>query len=230
MAEGAFEPAETSLVRELLADTDIFINVGANVGYYCCHALSLGTKTIAFEPNAHNLRYLYKNITANGWTNVEVYPLALSDRTGIIELYGGSTGASIVRGWAGIPQSYVSLVPCNTLDTVLGGRVRGQRALILIDIEGAEKAMLDGASSTIVNDPRPTWIVEITITESQPDGVVMNPHFQSTFELFFRSGYRAFSVESGLTPVTRDDVAAAVAGRRQFATHNFLFRMPDQGP
>lgn len=43
MAAGTFEPAETQLVRELLQQVDILVNVGANVGYYyyCCHALSM---------------------------------------------------------------------------------------------------------------------------------------------------------------------------------------------
>ncbi len=41
MAEGTFEPEETHLVRELLQEVDILINIGANIGYYCCHALSI---------------------------------------------------------------------------------------------------------------------------------------------------------------------------------------------
>ena len=31
MASGRFEPAETGLVRKLLVDLDLFVNVGANV-------------------------------------------------------------------------------------------------------------------------------------------------------------------------------------------------------
>ena len=41
MAQGTFEPVETELVRKLLGEVDVLINVGANVGYYCCHALSM---------------------------------------------------------------------------------------------------------------------------------------------------------------------------------------------
>ena len=42
MADGSFEPDETKVVRKLLTDVDVLVNVGANVGYYCCHALSMG--------------------------------------------------------------------------------------------------------------------------------------------------------------------------------------------
>jgi hypothetical protein len=42
MAAGKFYPQETRLVRDLSQEVDVLVNVGANAGYYCCHALSLG--------------------------------------------------------------------------------------------------------------------------------------------------------------------------------------------
>ena len=38
LAAGTFEPEETRLVRDLLVDVELLVNVGAHVGYYCCHA------------------------------------------------------------------------------------------------------------------------------------------------------------------------------------------------
>lgn len=79
MAAGTFEPAETQLVRELLQDADILVNVGANVGYYCCHVLSIGKSVIAVEPIGRNLHYLLRNIHQNRWSaQAEVFPVALS--------------------------------------------------------------------------------------------------------------------------------------------------------
>jgi len=51
--------------------------------------------------------------------------------------------------------------------------------------------MLQGANQTLMNEPRPIWMMEISLTEHQPAGTVMNPHFAKTFELFFLQGYRA---------------------------------------
>jgi FkbM family methyltransferase len=79
MAQGTFEPEETELIRTILKDVDVLINVGANVGYYCCHALSMGKAVVAFEPIQRNLRYLCVNIKTNGWS-CEIYPIALSNR------------------------------------------------------------------------------------------------------------------------------------------------------
>ena len=67
MAAGKFYPQETRLVRDLSQEVDVLVNVGVNVGYYCCHALSLGKPVIAVEPIARNLHYLLKNICNHGW-------------------------------------------------------------------------------------------------------------------------------------------------------------------
>jgi len=226
MAQGTFEPAETELVRKILKDVDVLVNVGANVGYYCCHALSLGITVIAFEPIQRNLRYLCQNIKANGWSGAEIYPVALSNRVGVLEIYGGNTGASVVKGWAGTPESYVTLVPSSTMDVVLGTRLQGKRALILVDAEGAEKWVLEGATIMLVNDPKPIWVVEITIKGHQPYGVEINPNFKSTFQLFFQNGYQAFNVDELMRPVIMEHVNLASSDNLRFATHNFLFSEP----
>jgi len=90
MAAGTFEPQETLLVRELLREVDIFVNIGANVGYYCCHALSLGKPVIAVEPIVRNLHYLIRNITENGWAGqADIFPVALGEKTDVLRMYGG---------------------------------------------------------------------------------------------------------------------------------------------
>jgi len=224
MAQGTFEPTETELVRNILKDVDILVNVGANVGYYCCHALSMGKPVIAFEPIERNLRYLCKNLKSNGWSGAEIFPIALSNNVGILEIYGGNTGASVVNGWAGTHESYMTLVPSSTMDVVLGTRLRGKRALILVDIEGAEKWMLEGATIMLANDPKPIWLVEIMTKDHQPCGVEINQNLTNTFQMFFQNGYQAFNVDQDMHPITMGDVDLVSRGRLEFDNHNFLFR------
>lgn len=224
MAQGTFEPVETELVRRLLHEVDVLVNVGANVGYYCCHALSMGKPVIAFEPMPRNLRFLCKNINANGWEGAEIFPIALSNKVSILEIYGANTGASLVKGWAGAPESYKTLVPCSTMDLLLNTRLQGKRALILVDIEGAEKWMLEGASKMLANDPKPVWVVEIVTSENQPQGVAINPNFASTFQFFFENGYEAFSADQEMRPIKIEDVKLYANGSLKAGTHNFMFR------
>jgi len=226
MAQGEFEPVETKLVRELLKDVDVLVNVGANVGYYCCHALSMGKEVIAFEPIVRNYRYLCQNIKVNNWS-CEVFPIALSNKIGVLEIYGGDTGASILKGWAGAPESYMTLIPSSTLDMVLGSRLCGKNVMVLVDVEGAEYWMLEGALIMLGANPKPIWFIEITTEEHQPVGVGINPNFKNIFALFFQHGYQAFNVDEELKPITMDQIDLVMQGKSKFNAHNFLFKSCD---
>jgi FkbM family methyltransferase len=223
MASGNFEPTETELVRNILKDVDVLVNVGANVGYYCCHALSMGKQVIAFEPIDRNLRYLYKNLKANNWTETEVFPIALSNQIGILEIYGNNTSASMVQGWAGIPAQDMTLVPASTMDVVLGERLQGKKILVIVDIEGAEQWMLEGATKLLASEPTPIWLVEINSTEHQPQNIRINPNFKSTFQIFFEHGYQAFMANRDLIPVTNERIESILTGTQIIDTHNFIF-------
>lgn len=225
MAAGNFEPEETELVRELLQEVDTLVNIGANVGYYCCHALSMGKSVIAIEPMAQNLHFLMRNIKENGWeARAEIFPIALGEKTGILDMWGGGTGASLVSGWAGVHESYVTQVPVLTLDRILGERLRGKKALVVVDVEGAEYDLFRSAEKALNNAPKPIWMVEIGQGRLVRDGEVANPNFEKTFELIFNSGYMAFTADSARLSIDMQAVKDVARSNSSFSTHNFLFR------
>ncbi len=171
MANCSFEPVETAIVKKIFPLVDVVVNIGANIGYYVCLALYSGKRTIAFEPMDLNLKYLLRNIKANYWQrNCEVFPIALSNEVGIIEIYGAGTGASLVKGWAGTPENFSTLVPSSTANTIFGDRLLGEKVFVIVDIEGAENMMLEGASKLLEMYPKPIWLVEISGEEHQPKG------------------------------------------------------------
>lgn len=229
MESGAFEPSETALIRRVLRKSDVFVNVGAHIGYYCCLALHTGAYVVAFEPMPGNLRWLYRNISGNGWQQrIEIFPIALANRIGLIDIYGGGTGASLIRGWAGTPEQYAATVPVSTLDTVLGERFKERRCLIGIDVEGAEKLVLEGAVSFLSRVPKPIWIVEITVSEHQPAGTAVNPNLMATFSLFWELEYEAWAIDHELRPVRPDDIRAVLeTGVDTLRARNFLFAAKD---
>ncbi len=223
MADGNFEPAETGLIRTLLNDRDALINIGANIGYYCCHAKSLGKHVVAFEPIHRNMQLLCRNMRLNGWDDVEILPIALSDQVGIVEMYGSDTGASMLKGWAGIPETQRTCVPTSTLDVILQNRLSGKKLLILVDVEGAEYLMLQGAANVINMRPRPIWVVEIALHENQPKSVGINPKFKDTFDLFFQAGYHVKTADENMRPITSVDIELALIGKKDLGVHNFIF-------
>jgi FkbM family methyltransferase len=204
MASGTFEPEETNLILRLMNKTDTFVDVGANVGFYACLARRHGKRVVAVEPLADNLEYLLGNLMANGWEDVEVFPLGLASRPRVATLFGAATGASLVSGWAGASPLLKRHIALSTLDTVLATHDPGSRLLIKIDVEGSELEVLAGAGATLKRVPPPLWVVEINLTENHPGG--FNTNFQTVFERFWSHGYRVWQVELRPTEVTAADV------------------------
>lgn len=222
MQSGQFEPDETALVQTLLDDIAVFVDVGANVGFYTCLARAAGKHTLAVEPLATNLDYLYANLAANGWRDVEVIPCGLAQQPGTAILFGSGTGASLVSGWAGAPGTLRQTIPLSTLDIILGDRFIGQRLLIKVDVEGVEYDLLQSAAKGLDLTPTPIWLVEIAFHEHHPDG--RNPHFLETFEIFWQHGYQASTADAARTAVTPADVTRWLSsGVRDFGGPNYLF-------
>ena len=79
--KGALEPKESVEIGEYLANNSVFVNAsvfvdgGANTGYYVCLARRLGdTRRGDIEPHRGNLDSLRANLGANDWFDVEVFP------------------------------------------------------------------------------------------------------------------------------------------------------------
>lgn len=218
MNTGEFERDIVGTMSRQLESVDCFVDVGANVGYYTCLARSLGRQVIAVEPLPANLRYLRRNLEANGWSDVLVVPSALAARDGEAVLHGAATGASLIEGWGGASQLMRANVRLATLDGLLGPRLGRDNLLIKIDVEGAEVEVLDGAMKTMLATPAPVWVVEIGVGELHPRG--MN-RFSLTMGKFFDAGYKAFTAGVERREITREDVEA---GRRYVdGNGNYLF-------
>jgi len=225
MEQGIFEMEEVRVVEKILPFTDVFINIGANIGFYCCIAQRYGKYTVAFEPMESNLKYLYKNLVSNGWDkDVEVYPVALGNRSGLITIYGMGTGASLVKGWAGVSKDFQTVVPVFPLDLLLGNRFDGKQCFFVVDIEGAEDSMLEGAQKFLQLQPKPVWMVEISITDHWPEGIKINPQLLETFQKFWDTGYEAWTANQELRLVTKEEVMKIrECGCDSILTYNFLF-------
>lgn len=224
MRNGEFEIEETKLIINLLKNIDVFIDIGANLGYYSCLALKNEKYVIAFEPQHQNLDCLFKNIKINNWQNkVEVMPIALSHSPGLLALYGASgPSASLIKNWAGYSSKYSKTVPINTLDNILSGRFSDSKLFIKIDVEGAEYAVLKGALDTIDRKVKPIWLVEVCLNEFHPEG--KNPDYMKIFDLFWNKGYQAFRATENTEHVSPEEVKSWFeSGKSDSTTFNYIF-------
>lgn len=221
--EGRFEPEETALILEHLPRTDLFVDIGANVGFFTCLAATHGVKVVAVEPLHDNLQCLLDNVLQNHLDAVEVFPMGVSSEPGVRRLYGAATGASLVSGWSNTPESYGRSIAVSTLDNLLRGRFDGARIFVKIDIEGAELFALRGAAETLARTPAPTWLVEVCLTENMPGGA-LNPHFADVFALFRGAGYTARTADASRREITEADVTRWISlRRRDFGSYNVVF-------
>jgi FkbM family methyltransferase len=227
MLKGTFEPEEVALIQKQLAQTDVFIDVGANIGFYTCLARQQGKYVVAVEPQPRNLRCVYQNLLSNNWNDLaEVYPLGLGAKPGILTLYGASgPSASLIPGWAEYSDRFRQTIPISTLDIIAGQRFAGKRTFVKIDVEGYEYGVLKGALLLLGLAPRPVWLVEICLNEYHPSGI--NPDYKAAFQLFWDHGYEARSADKENKLIRPEDVDRWIASKRcDSGTINYLFSAP----
>ncbi|AIA31694.1 FkbM family methyltransferase [Leptospirillum ferriphilum] len=145
---GVHEKTETELIRSHLSEGSVFIDIGANIGWFTIQAARWVGKTgnvFSFEPRPSTFVHLTKSIEINGLGNVTAFNMALSDEKGTAKLISPeghkSPGSSYLGSGDGIPVSLVKLddiiPPLKRLD------------LIKMDVEGWEPNVIKGATQTI---------------------------------------------------------------------------------
>lgn len=144
---GRWEPLETELMRRLLPHYRLFIDLGANIGWYTVIAglLLKGRGEVdAFEPAASNFRLLERNVGVNELDNVRLHQAAVGSRTGTTELFlaADNQGDHSLHGSG--EQRPSERVPLTTLDAHFGAAPTDP-FLLKADTQGAEPAVLAGA-------------------------------------------------------------------------------------
>jgi FkbM family methyltransferase len=153
LEEGVYEQNLTRITVGLIRDGDVYVDVGANEGYFSVLAASRGpsVRVLAIEPQSRLQAVIRRNLELNGCKNVQLVRSALSDSAGTVDLYlrpSGNTGASSLFPHWRLGRIHEA-VTCDTLDAVLGRHAFGDIRLVKIDCEGAEHLVIRGASSML---------------------------------------------------------------------------------
>jgi FkbM family methyltransferase len=194
--QDAYEPAETRFVRGILTANDIFVDVGANIGWYAFLASTIigdGGHIHAFEPRRPIVDYLQRTVTLNGLDKlITVQPIGLSNekKSEILmweAISGNGGGASFARDDASADM-VCQTIEVRSLDSLDLGHVD----VIKIDVEGAEPLVIEGATTTIERD-RPIILTEVLPSQLKR---VSGRSPQQYFEFFLSRNYRGFIVDS----------------------------------
>ena len=141
---GDYEPWVSEFILDFLEPGMVFMDVGANIGFFSLLASSkLGEEglVLAFEPNPENLSLFEASVAINGFDNIEILPYAVAEVSGHVHFETASThsngrittsessGATMVEAIA-LDELEVRL---NRLDLVKNGYRRRRSAGIKRD-------------------------------------------------------------------------------------------------
>lgn len=137
--------AEIRRLREFSGNEGVFLDIGANIGYYALMAAHQGArKVLAFEPNPVVFSRLQFNIKANNLAErIVVLPIALGDgvATTTMVVSERDLGGSYIGGSQNKSASSIN-VQVWPLNDVLAEHGIARVDAMKIDVEGMEDAVL----------------------------------------------------------------------------------------
>jgi len=168
------EAGATNYIYRAVKKDDVVIDIGANIGYYALMEARLvgdNGKIYAIEPAPQNFEILKKNISINGYKNIEVFNFAIGDKNGIEKLYisNKSNWHSMVAFDAQGSEKTID-VTILTIDTFL--KDKKYPALIRMDVEGYEDKIIRGMIETLKKDRPLKLFIEIHPHIMKKDDVV----------------------------------------------------------
>lgn len=161
-----FESETRQAIMSRISNGMTVLDIGANIGYYTVQIASkVGSdgKVIAFEPNPVVLEQLKENINLNKLSNVIVVNLALSNNNGSSVFFTPEPGKEAHGSLKG-NKTFITKQQFNVktekLDDVLSKLEIHNIDFIKMDVEGAEKGILEGSCCLLSNKHKPTIIFE----------------------------------------------------------------------
>lgn len=211
-----WEAELSALLPQLCSPGSVFVDVGANFGYFTCLLAAhlgqaAGSRVVAVEPNPDLLRLLRINVGIN-WSGaaVRIEPVAVGSEPGEMMLSipedrsaNGTLAPLEAKGLALRKHK----VPVMRLDDLLRDEPRVD--LIKIDVEGFEPAVLRGAVETL---GRPGLRLVLEWSASQMSDAGFDP--METPTLLEEAGYRLFDAEASGSPTTAAPLTIADFAKR----------------
>ncbi len=185
---GLHEFSDMAYLLHFLRPTDVFVDVGANVGSYTILACGVvGARGFSFEPVPSTHARLIENLRLNHIETRVSHPnIGIGDQSGSIQFTedGDTVNHALAAGEVSANTVYVQV---ETLDEVLSLE---KPALMKIDVEGFETAVLRGAEKTLADPTMNSVIMELN-----GSGDRYGFDESAILELMFDVGFRSYSYE-----------------------------------
>jgi len=183
---GLWEPTLTAYILTKVPVDGIFIDIGANVGYFSLLASARFAKVVSFEPSPSIYAALIRNIELNGIRNIKALDIAISDCERTAPFYrsdrSNSGNSSLSEG---IGRDLEGYVRCAPLQTVITDEEWRKVRFIKVDVEGHEAEVI----SSLLRS------VEV-LREDLEIVVQIDPRSCAAFDMLCDAGFHAFDLRS----------------------------------
>ncbi|MGG6266445.1 FkbM family methyltransferase [Leptolyngbya sp. AN03gr2] len=147
-----FEPKMVQLFKTLATDSEVILDIGANIG---CTALLFGElskRVYAFEPSQTTFHFLEQNVLQSGLKNISLQNIGLGAEPGEFTLTFSPANRSggFVSNQTQINAGHVTeTITIRPLDEIVRSLNLSKIDFIKIDVEGFEGQVLRGATETL---------------------------------------------------------------------------------
>jgi FkbM family methyltransferase len=147
---------------QIIKSGSVVYDIGANIGLYARQFLQLANSAgyvYCFEPNPIAIHYLQHNLVKTGSDNYLIFPVAVADEAGMIDLVVNPDNhglGSLLLNKLGMKIKVEAL----TLDAAVAQFGLRPPDVIKMDIEGGETVAIKGMQETIARH-RPLLIFEL---------------------------------------------------------------------
>jgi FkbM family methyltransferase len=183
---GLHEFEDMSFLLHFLKDTDLFIDLGANVGSYSILGGSeIGAETISIEPIPQTFEILRQNVAVNNVTSlVTCMNIGMGNEKGVLRF---TKSLDTVNHVAKDYDTNTIDVNVERFDDII---TLNKPTLIKIDVEGFETEVLKGMAIALKTD-----YLKAVIIELNGSGVRYGYDENNIHKKFLSLGFKAFSYE-----------------------------------
>ncbi len=223
-ARGKWEPWVTKAIKALLKPGMVFVDVGANIGYFTLLASNLvgpDGLVIAVEPLPQNNQLLAKSVKLNQRDNIEIQTVAAGPKSGSMNMCHAArfNSGSFHFENPAKPKRMTWNMEVRPLDDILNGR---KSDVVKIDVEGGEALVLEGMQTTLAKH-RPLVLMEFSDTYLRDVSCVPGEELLSRLEGF---GYRFQDIDllkEGLVGQSIQEIDAAQKAKQSSHMDLLLF-------
>lgn len=140
-----------NLVKKVCKTGDVFVDVGANIGYetiYASHIVGESGLVYSFEPLKNLASQIMESIQINKIKNITLINKALSDQAGKAFIYLNDEDAGLTSLETKDLANKKTEITLSTMDEELKN-IKKRVSFIKVDVEGHELEVLKGAKSII---------------------------------------------------------------------------------